>query len=63
MVLAGDDVLRAVSPSVVGRHCHLGVMKDFYVGDETQSKCGILNLQYPIDCGIITNWDDMEKVL
>jgi actin-related protein len=36
--------------------------KESLVGDEAQGMRGVMKLNYPIDHGIVTNWDDMEKI-
>ena len=64
---AGDDAPRSVFPSIVGRPKTAAAMmgtakKEAYIGDDAQSKRGILLIKYPIEHGIITNWDDMEKI-
>eukprot|EP00388_Colpodella_angusta_P001073 GDKJ01003598.1.p1 GENE.GDKJ01003598.1~~GDKJ01003598.1.p1 ORF type:complete len:420 (+),score=100.30 GDKJ01003598.1:24-1283(+) len=64
---AGDDAPRSVFPTVVGRPKMPGIMvgmdqKDSYVGGEAISKRGVLKLNHPIERGLVTNWDDMEKV-
>ena len=35
---------------------------DSYVGGQAQAKRGVLTIRYPIEHGIVTNWDDMEKI-
>merc|ERR1719269_189427 len=55
---SGDDAPRAVFPSIVGRP----KVKSTIVGSEAQAKRGILHLKYPIEHGIVTSWDDMEKI-
>jgi len=64
---AGDDAPRSVFPSIVGVPKQQGAMvgmdtKESYIGDEAQAKRGVLKLKYPIAHGIVTNWDDMEKI-
>lgn len=65
---SGEDAPRAVFPCVVGRPKAEGIMvgsehKDYYVGSQAEEKRGILRLTYPIEHGLVSNWDDLEKVL
>lgn len=33
-----------------------------YVGDIPENDRGVVSMRYPIERGIITSWDDMEKI-
>jgi len=64
--LSGEDAPKVTFASVVGypkqKTCMLGTSKDYFVGEEAQQKRGILKLKYPLEHGIVQNWEDMEKV-
>ena len=65
--VAGDDAPSVVFPSVVGTPKQASAMqgvtqKQQYIGDEAQAKRGVLNLAYPIDNGIVNDWQKMEQV-
>jgi len=53
-------------PSIVGvprGDAMIGVeQKAEYIGDEAQKMRGVLKLAYPIESGIVTDWDNMNKV-
>ena len=68
---SGNDAPQVVFPTVVGRLRHQLPMQHMgpimggrscIVGDEATSKRGILALKYPIERGIVTSWNDMEKI-
>lgn len=59
---AGDDAPRAVFPTLVGTPKGFSVGKNVYIGDEAMEKRGALQLSYPIERGIIRNWDQMEQI-
>jgi actin len=64
---SGDEAPRSVFPSVIGRPKYRnaligGQFKDVFIGDEACAKAGVLILEYPIEHGIVNNWDDMEKI-
>jgi actin-related protein len=39
-----------------------GQNKDFFVGFEAVAKAALLNLRHPIENGLATNWEDMERL-
>ena len=65
--LAGEDAPKSVFPAVIGQPKQKGIMvgagaKDEYVGDAAMARRGVLKIKYPLEHGIVTNWDDMEKI-
>ena len=68
---ASEHFPRHMFPSMVGRptlraeEAALGddvQIKDIMCGDEAAAVRGALEINYPVDCGIIRNWEDMEQL-
>ena len=65
--LSGEDAPRTKFPTIVGKPKKPSIMvgmdqKEVYVGDEAESKKGVLYLKNPISHGEIVNWEDITKV-
>ncbi|KAJ5075711.1 actin-10-related [Anaeramoeba ignava] len=65
---AGEDEPKIAFETIVGRirspHSILVGMniRDSYIGEEAKKKRGILMMRYPVQNGIITDWDNIEKI-
>ncbi|KAJ2779928.1 centractin- actin- protein of the dynactin complex [Coemansia javaensis] len=64
---AGDDQPKSFFPSAVGRPKHLRIMAgavegDFFIGRQAEELRGLLKVTYPLEHGVVTDWEDMEKI-
>ncbi|CAJ1077516.1 uncharacterized protein LOC117823778 [Xyrichtys novacula] len=64
---ADQDLPSVVFPTIIGRPKYEEIMnsnldRETYIGHDAQHMRGVLALQHPIKNGVITNWDDMEKI-
>ncbi|KAJ5976104.1 hypothetical protein N7481_009811 [Penicillium waksmanii] len=64
---AGEEIPSCYFPSFVGRPKHPRVMAgglegDSFIGTRAQDLRGLLKIRYPLEHGIVTNWEDMESI-
>jgi centractin len=64
---AGEEIPSSYFPSFVGRPKHPRVMAgglegDVFIGQRAQEFRGLLKIRYPLEHGVVTDWDDMEKI-
>ncbi|KAJ2786387.1 centractin- actin- protein of the dynactin complex [Coemansia interrupta] len=64
---AGDDQPKSFFSSSVGRPKHLRMMAgavegDYFIGRQAEELRGLLKVRYPVEHGVVTDWDDMEKI-
>lgn len=74
---AGEDKPKAFGSSIIGRPKYTKIMagsligedtstsstkEETFMGDLAQQNRGLLKLLYPMEHGVVTNWNDMEKL-
>lgn len=63
---AGEDQPSVLMRTVVGRLKFRGMptpgLKDVEVGDDVFPRAALYTMKYPVECGQITNYDDIERI-
>lgn len=64
--IGGEDAPRVNFPSVIGKPRYEKVQndpdKEFFIGSDAIAKRGLLSLEYPLENGIVKNWEYMSKI-
>ena len=64
---SGEEAPKIMFPTMVGKTKVEGIYvgdekKESIIGSEAEKKFGILDISYPIQGGVIVNWDEMERI-
>ncbi|XP_078499780.1 alpha-centractin [Lissotriton helveticus] len=64
---AGDQIPKYCFPNYVGRPKHIRVMAgalegDLFIGPKAEEHRGLLSIRYPMEHGIVKDWNDMERI-
>ncbi|ODM91490.1 Beta-centractin [Orchesella cincta] len=64
---AGEQIPKSRFPNYVGRPKHVRVMAgalegDLFIGPKAEEHRGMLSIKYPMEHGIVTDWNDMERI-
>lgn len=64
---SGEEAPKVMFPTMVGKTKVEGIYvgdekKESIIGSEAEKKFGILDISYPIQGGVVVNWDEMERI-
>ena len=66
---AGEDQPRSVFPTMIGTPKYHNILseykhftREYYIGEEASELSGIMKLNFPIEHGIVDDWNSMEKI-
>ena len=64
---SGEEAPKIMFPTMVGKTKVEGIYvgdekKESIIGSEAEKKFGILDISYPIQGGVVVNWDEMERI-
>ena len=64
---SGEEAPKVMFPTIVGKTKVEGIYvgdekKQSIIGTEAEKKFGILDISYPIQGGVVVNWDEMERI-
>jgi actin len=54
-----DDPPKCIFPSIVGKRAG---ETEYFVGSDAEAKFNVLDIEYPVQNGVIKNWESMEKL-